>query len=557
MIHFFLKGVIFMAFDGLLLHNIVNLTKDLCPCKISKIQNRSDEEVVFLLHTRNKPNPRLIINVHSNTNRMFLTTSIIDTNQNPSNFVMVLRKQINNGIIESIDQMAWDRIAKIAMQTRNELGDIIHIALYAELMGKYANLVLVDENGIIIDALKRIPVYENSKRMIHPGAKYVLPSQPEKQDPTKVTRLDMESSLVGQVYGFSPILSKEFFYRMHQGQTFQDIIDECLTSKHLYVYPKDYHCLPLLHLSQEAKVFELMDGLLHVHSQTESKTRIKEACGDVFRIVNQEYNKLSKKLPKLQESYSNSLDYKKYQEYGDLLFAYQNTIKKEKTVILNSFETGDPVKIEIDMRYDIKTNANKYYQKYHKLKRSQDILLKQIEECKEDIAYFAQLKEQLNYCSMSDAMEIREELIKNRYLFQKKHSPANKKKKAPHVLHLQMEDADIYVGKNNIQNNYITHHLSRKEDIWFHVKDYHGSHVLIKTQNLDEQKIRLCASLAAYFSKGKESSSVPVDYCPISQIKKVPGSKIGFVTMKHYKTIYIDPDQEEIEKTIQTYEKRA
>ena len=139
----------------------------------------------------------------------------------------------------------------------------------------------------------------------------------------------------------------------------------------------------------------------------------------------------------------------------------------------------------------------------------------------------------------------------------KKINQRQKKKKEPNILKLVLPNAEIYVGKNNIQNNYITHHLSRKQDTWFHVKDYHGSHVLIKTDELNEELIRMCANLAAYYSKGKESSSVPVDYCPISQIKKVPGSKIGFVTMKSYKTIYIDPDPRQIEEWIHTYAKKG
>ena len=135
-----------------------------------------------------------------------------------------------------------------------------------------------------------------------------------------------------------------------------------------------------------------------------------------------------------------------------------------------------------------------------------------------------------------------------------KNNTKKKKNKNPHVLHLQLEDADIYVGKNNIQNNYITHQLARKQDTWFHVKDYHGSHVLIKTNELNEEKIRMCSQLATYYSKGKQSSSVPVDYTQVGQLKKVPGSKIGFVTMKTYKTIYIDPEETLIEQWIQQYQ---
>ena len=177
------------------------------------------------------------------------------------------------------------------------------------------------------------------------------------------------------------------------------------------------------------------------------------------------------------------------------------------------------------------------------MKRSLVILEEQINQCKEDIEYYTQLEEQLQHCSVFDAGEIREELIKQRVLMPKKENKRKKKNNKPNVLHLVFDDCEIYVGKNNIQNNYVTHQVSRKNDLWFHVKDYHGSHVLLKSDDFTETQIRLCAMLAAYYSKGKDSSSVPVDYCLISQIKKVPGSKIGFVTMKSNKTIYIDPDE--------------
>ncbi len=205
------------------------------------------------------------------------------------------------------------------------------------------------------------------------------------------------------------------------------------------------------------------------------------------------------------------------------------------------------------MRYDLKTNANLYYKKYHKLKRSILILKEQIKQCEDDIEYFTQLQEQLTHCAIEDAGEIREELIKQRLLIEKKTNKRKKKNNKPNILHLKIEDAEIFIGKNNLQNNYITHQLSRKNDLWFHVKDYHGSHVLLKSNEYSESQIRLCANLAAYYSNGKNSSSVPVDYCPVSQLKKVPGSKIGFVTMKSYKTIYIDPNENEILNIINKY----
>ena len=171
-----------MAIDGLLLRNLCQKLDALTPCKIGKMQNISEEEILFNIHTRDQGAKRLVINVHSNTSRIYLSKTLKSTSQNPTNFVMVLRKQCSQAIITKIEQIGFDRIVKLSIQARNEFQDITNYSLYAELMGKYANLVLVNDQGIIVDALKRIPVFENSKRLVHPGAIYTLPAQPEKQD---------------------------------------------------------------------------------------------------------------------------------------------------------------------------------------------------------------------------------------------------------------------------------------------------------------------------------------------------------------------------------------
>lgn len=540
-----------MAIDGLFLCNIQRQLQELTPCKIGKIQNISDEEILFHLHTRNQGNQKLVINVHSNTNRIYIADYIPAIQPEPSNFVMLLRKLCSQGIIDSIEQFDYDRILKINMTCRNEFQDIIKYSLYVELMGKYANIILV-KDGIIQDSLKRIPVYENAKRFIHPGAKYTRPAQPKKKNPFEIKEIDLDQSLVYQIYGFSPILSNEFIYRIHNGQKYENILNELIQSNTLYKYKKEFHCLKLTHLQEDPKTYTIMQGLNHLYEEDEQKKRIKEQFGNLIRIVEKEKNKHIKKKPKLIKSLEDAQDYEKYKEYGDLIFAYMYTIEKKPNITLIRFENNEEISIPIDMRYDLKTNANLYYKKYHKMKRSILILQEQIQQCGEDIRYFSQLEEQLTHCTIEDAGEIREELIKQHLIIEKKTNKRRKKNK-PNILHLKMEKAEIYVGKNNLQNNYITHQLSRKNDLWFHVKDYHGSHVLLKSNEVNESQIRLCANLAAYFSKGRNSSSVPVDYCPVSQLKKVPGSKIGFVTMKSYKTIYIDPDEKEILHIINQY----
>ena len=546
-----------MALDGLMIASLTRTMGGLKGSKIGKIQNVSDEEVLFHLHGKTAGTNRLVINVHSNTNRMYLAASSLEFQPSPSNFVMLLRKKISQGIITEIEQMGYDRLVHFTIEAHNELGDLILFDLYAELMGKYSNLVLVDhETGTIIDCLKRIPVFENSKRLLHPGAQYTLPEKQPKFRPDQVdeSMLDLSHSLVPQIEGFSPLLSREFIFRIHQGQHYQEIMDELMASQNLYIYEKDYHVLPMTHIGEPRTVLPLMEGLSSLYAPDENKSRIQQQCGDVFKAVDREVRRLEKKLPKLEQTLESSNDYPRMKEYGDLLFCYMDEIEKEPVVEVPALEEDVWVRIPIDMRYDLKTNANLYYKKYHKMRRSQTSLDEQIRQCQSELDYYRQMQEQLKHCQADDALEIREELVKNRILLPRKSGMRRKKPGIPHVLHLQLEDCDIYVGKNNIQNTYITHKLGARDDLWFHVKDYHGSHVLLKTdKEPTEQQIRMCANLAAWFSRGKDSSSVPVDYTKIRNLKKIPGSKAGLVSMSTYKTIYIDPEADDIRRWIKEY----
>lgn len=541
-----------MPFDGMLLSRIVAEIKPLTGAKIGKIQCLSDEEILFYLHKSGYGSSRLAISVHSNTCRFYLCHENKEPLPNPTSFVMMLRKRISQGYITEIEQIGFDRIVRFHISTSNELSDRVEYDLYAEMMGKYANLILVDSStGMIVDCLKRIPVFENSKRLLHPGAVYTLPEKPDRYHPLHPGELDLDRSLVSQIEGFSPTLSREFLYRLNQGQSYENIMDELYSSDSLYCYAKEFHCLELTYLKEPMTRRPLMEGIEELFEADETRNRIALQCGDVFKAVDREIKKLSKKLPRLQESLEESMDYDRYRQYGDVLFAYLY-LDKKPVMELPSFEDENvTLEIPIDMRYSLKDNANLYYKKYHKLKRGIEILGEQVEECENQLEYFSTLKDQLDYCSADDVLEIRQELSGRHLVRLKNPSARQKRKKLPNIVQIQMGDAMIYAGKNNLQNQFITWSLARRKDLWFHVKDYHGSHVVLQSDNPTENQIRFAANLAAYFSKGRHSSSVPIDYTQISNLKKVPKKGPGFVTMKSYQTIYIDPDCEKIEAALQ------
>ena len=542
-----------MALDGLLLHQLQKEINTYLPAKLLKIQQISDAELLFTLRTQ-KGNQKLMISLHSVYNRIHFTQQSYTTMETPGNFTMLLRKLIDGGIIRSCKQLGLDRILHMIVEARNEMGDIHSYHFYIELMGKYANLVLVGEDNRIIDALKRIPPFENNRRTILPGAQFTLPApHKDKQNPYQHGPFLKEESLTKQFHGFSPLLSKEVQYRMHQGEEFDDIMQKIAASDTLYISDiKDqmyFHCIPLTHLEGTYRTYPLMKGMDILFYHKEEKVRIKQQSGDLFKAVRKELHKNTSKLPKLEASLEEAMDCEKYREYGDLLFAYMHTIEKTAQITLPSFENEAMVTIPIDMRYDLKQNANRYYQKYHKFKRAQNILSEQICLCKQEIEYLETLEIQLEQASMQDAMEIREELSKQNYIKPLKTRIRKKKKQElPHFETFQFDDITIYVGKNNLQNDYVTWKLARKQDTWLHVKDLHGSHVIITTDHPDEATLRNAAMLAAWYSQGRYSSSVPVNYCLVRQLKKIPGNKGSLVSLSNYKTIYIDPDANYIQK---------
>lgn len=549
-----------MALDGLLLRQLQKSIKTLLPAKINKIQQVSDTEILLTLRSRNH-NHRLLISAHSVYNRINLTNKSYVTPEVPGNFNMVMRKHLDGGIILSMEQVGLDRILDTVIEVRNELGDIHILHMYIELMGKYANVILVDEDHKIIDALKRIPPYENSKRLILPQAQFVMPqAHTGKQDPYHHEQIDYDLPFTKQFHGFSPLFSNEMQYRIAHGETFDEVMEELKHSDQIYISEKDhqtyYHAIPLKHLEVPAAAYELMHGIDIVYYEKEEKVRIKQQTGDLIRTVHRELHKNQSKLPKLQATLDEAMNCDRYREYGDLLFAYQYQFtQKCDHAVLPSFETGEDISIPLDPKLDVKGNANKYYNKYHKGKRAQKIVREQIAQAESEARYFEMIEMQLEQATMQDAAEIRTELVKLGYMRNVQSRIRRKKKQElPHFETFAFPDGMVYVGKNNIQNDYLTWHFARKDDLWMHTKDFHGAHVIIRSDHITESLLRGSAMLAAWYSKGRESSSVPVNYCEIRQLKKIPGSKLGLVTMQSYKTIYIDPSKADVQELCDRYQ---
>ncbi len=545
-----------MAVDGLILNHAVQEISHALPMKIQRIMHISENELVFIVRSQ-KEKLQLLISTHSVHNRIQFSGRDLVAASEPSSFVMLLRKHLDSAIIHHIEQIRLDRVVKLSIQKRDDLGDIHNYLLYVELMGKYANVILVDENNKIVDALKRIPPYENIKRTIQSGANYEDVLDREKLNPFELTTINLAENLTQTIDGISPLLEKEIRYRILNGQIFKDIMTELKNSKELFLHPRadDFlaHLIELKHTETPATVYPFMEAYDRLYEEKENLERIKQHTGDLTKYVNRESKRNEKKIPKLLDSLQEAKDALKWKEMADYILAYGVHLRSgEKQLEVEDFETSEKRIIPLDPKFDGKTNAKRYYQKYHKGRKGVAYIEEQIEKTKAEVEYFNTLAEQLSIASVADAIEIKEELMNLGYIPMKK-AKKSKKQSLAYIHILSDENKHIYLGKNNLQNDAITFKLAHKKDLWFHAKDYHGAHVILASDDADEKHIRLCAQLASYYSKARNSSSVEVQYTPISQLKKIPGAKAGMVQVGQYKTIFIDPDESYILDYIQSH----
>ena len=530
-----------MALDGIILSKIREDLETYLPIRINRISQTSSTEVVFNVHADNV-RTSLVISLHSNYNHICLSNKNYTTYNDPSTFVMVLRKYLLNGIIYRIEQFGYDRYLLLHVRARDELYDEKEYILSVELMGKYANLILVSDENKIIDALKKIPPYENTRRTILPGAVFTLPEKQDKQDPYHPSDISFDESLVNQIQGFSKLLENEVRYRMAT-QTYEEIMQQIRESRYLYLTnvsdKYEFHVIPLTHLEQEAVQWNIQEGLDEVYYRDDEKERIRNTSDDLFKVVRRQIKHYETKIQKLNVSLEEALNLQGDKGNGDLLYTYENLDQKGLKQLEISDFNGEMKQIKLDPKLSVKGNANKYYSLYQKKRKGKSHIEEQIAIAESELEYFESINEQLSIADYADALDIREEL--SRYGYLKKNISKNKKKKKVNLYQISVDGYLITFGKNNIQNSYLSFEYARSNDTWFHAKQFHGSHVTVNTDQPSEKIIRICANLAAYYSKGRYSSSVPVDYCLVRDLKKVKGAKSGFVTFKNYKTIYIDP----------------
>lgn len=584
-----------MALDGLVIHSIVDeLHKKLLGGKIDKVYQPENDEVV--LHIRNnKENFKLVLSCSASNPRVYLVSDY--KKENPINapmFCMLFRKYIQGGNIVNVSQVDFERIIKISVESFDELKEKTTKDIIIEIMGRHSNIILThSSNNKIIDSAKRIPPSVSRVRQILPGQTYVLPPKQDKLNPITNISLnsfvDTLSSFDGPIFkaiyskflGISPVIAKEICFRANIDENLlvskisSDDISKIYKEFHnLFKYIKDniynpcmvidtsidkvldFSCINLslfsnLSIINDDSISKILENY---YATKDIKDRIHQRSSDLRKSISIKLDRLYNKLNKQEKELIESENADIYKIKGELITSYIYMIEKgmESVEVANFYDPEyKNIKISLNTNFTPSENAQKYFKKYNKLKTAKKEITSQMEITKEEIDYLENIMLSIENCeNLAELMDIREELGKVGYLRSKNNSKKETKLTTkPHEF-VSSNGFKILVGKNNKQNDHLTLKVASNEDIWMHTKNIPGSHVIIKAEGKEvpDETIFEGAMLAAFFSKSKMSSQVPVDYTKKKNVKKPNGAKPGMVIYDTNNTIYVTPTEELVVK---------
>ncbi len=563
-----------MAFDGIVISNIVyELSERLTGGRISKIAMPENAELLITIKN-NSESYRLLISADASLPLLYLTDINKQSPITAPNFCMLLRKYIGSAKIISISQLGLERIVRISLEHRDELGDLKEKYMYIELMGKHSNIIFCDNEDNIIDSIKHISASQSSLREVLPGRKYYIPDKLSKINPLKLTIDSFKTAIIGSnatiskaIYlsfsGISPIAAEEICFRCsidsdkHTSLLTDDDIDKLYSSmssimelikSHSYnphiIYsgdmPIDFSSIKLSCLETNkdysVKEFDSISRTLYsFYSAKEASIRIKQKSSDLRRLVLTLLERASKKFDLQEKQLKDAGKKDKYKTYADMLHTYGYSLGggEDKLICENYYDNNKPITVPLDKDLSAAQNAKKYYDKYSKLKRTEETLTSEIKHTKNTIEHMQSILTAIDIATdEADLAQIKDELSDFGYI--KKHSTNKKDRAISKQKPLSFTTGDgykIYVGKNNYQNEELTFKVATGLDWWFHAKNAPGSHVIVKSNEaeLPDHIYEIAGSLAAYYSSKRDSDKVEIDYTQKKNIKKVAGAAPGFV----------------------------
>ena len=572
-----------MALDGISIHALVyEFNQNLLNGKINKISQPEREELLITINTQNG-NKRLLISANASLPFMYLTADNKPAPAQAPGFCMLLRKHIGAGRIIEISQMGLERAVRFKIQHLNEMGDITYKYLYVEIMGKHSNIIFCNEDNMILDSIKHIPSSVSSVREVLPGRDYFIPAQEGKINPLEATEDYFKTkvlkksesvfkAIMSSFIGISPTIANEICYRAaidsdasnaslfdeHKDRLykeFEKLITDVRENNYYYNIaadastgkPVEYAPLKLtMYEDMEIKEYPNFSSVLvEFYAKRNAYTNIRQKSSDLRKIIVNHIERASKKLDLQLKQQKDTQKREKYKIYGELLHTYGYDAKpNDKSITVINYYNNEELTIPLDPDLSASENAKKYFDKYAKLKRTAEALDTYIEQSKQELELLKSIEAALNIAeNETDLADIRRELVDHGFI--KKHSGGKKEKsKKSKPLHFVDDNGfDIYVGKNNYQNDELTFKFATGNDWWFHTKKIHGSHVIVKTngKELPDSTYEYAAELAAYYSSGRDTDKVEIDYLQKKNVKKPASSVAGFVVYYTNYSMVVSP----------------
>ena len=573
-----------MAFDGIMLNSIKNeLSRLLLGAKVDKITQPEKDEVILQLRKNN--NYRLLLTANPSQPRVHLTEINKENPLTPPNFCMLLRKHLTSGKLIEIKQPSFERVLIFTFECQTELYETVKKNLIIEIMGRYSNIIFTDENQIIYDAVRQIDFTTSTVRQILPGLKYEFPpSQNKKELSENLVSEDMDFSselrldkyLTETFIGFSPLISREIAYlstgstdvrllnmresqrdklifylkKLNKNIINEDYKPEILISNKLL----EFYCFDILQYGTGAitKPYETCSAVVdEFYKEKDKQEHIKRNSTDILKVITTVTSRLSRKIEAQRGELVECEKADKYKKYGDLLTAnlYKLSGRDDKVVLTDYYsENSDEIEIPLNTLYTPIKNAQNYFRLYKKAQTAKRYLNEQIPLALSELDYLNSIFESLVRAdNLTDLAEIRRELISEHYIKLKNKPIKPRKETLCKPMTFKSSDGFIiYAGKNNLQNDYITLRLADKKDIWFHVKDYPGCHVVVVTNETipPDSTLTEAATIAATYSKANDGKNIAVDYTWVKNVKKPSGNKPGMVIYDNNKTAYVSPDAE-------------
>lgn len=553
-----------MALDGIFLYHLKNEIADFAvDSRVDKVYQPSSDELVVSLRSR-EGSKRLLMSCNADSARIHFTDYPPENPAKPPMFCLMLRKRLMGAWITSVEQENLERIVKINFSGTDELGDKRRYSLIIEIMGRYSNIIFVDENNKIIDSMKRVDENKSQVRAVLPNVTYTAPPAQNKLNifaddineiRQRIRRSDkgLYKACMDTIKGISPIVCREFENGLSL-DAFKSQAQNPVPTLVMLDTPKDFAFIDIRQYGSlaEIKHYDSFSQLLdYFYYERVRLMRIKARSADLFKRLTTLQERAVRKAANREKELEECRDKETYKVFGDLINANLYRLEKGQPYydLENFYDDNKPVRIPSDMFLTPAQNAQKYYKEYRKKQIAQTKLSAFIDEANSEALYFESVIDALSRAETdAEITEIKEELSAGGYI--KKSADKRKNKKSLNPMKFKTRDGfRVLVGRNNLMNDRLTMKTAKNYDTWFHVQDSAGSHVICETSGTEitDEAIHDCAVIAAYFSKARESSNVAVDYTLVKNIKKPNGAKFGFVVYDPYKTEFATPTLEEVE----------